>query len=263
VIDSIIDGSKVKNETQQMKDFWSAVGVDKRQAIDALASVIRGLDKAQSNMISNLESIGKGKVRDGLAILVEWLRKLKDEAAVAVEVLNQKWKSVGDTLGNVASTISDMGVIIGNSTESSARKVTALISQSISGVSRLLDVYTDYQKRMKVIESLGAAGAGLAAGAQLAAATGGLSAAISIAAGIITLLRSGKEEKRDLQAEFLPDDAGKRISPDYGQAKTIYQKVSLSNMFQWLDPSQLSIRVQKDITMMVFNGLKELQETEG
>jgi hypothetical protein len=77
------------------------------------------------------------------------------------------------------------------------------------------------------------------------------------------MFKEQEEDERRLDEEFLPDDAARRVAQDFGQSRVINQRITLTVPFQLLDPSQLTEAVQRRITLMVRDQLRELEQTQG
>lgn len=259
-INNLISDSNLPEEQRKVEAFWNSLaGTDKEQIIAELVRRIKEIRTERDNMVSNLEDIGFSDLGILYQQIQTWFETLKKESEAAEIAVGIKMASIADSLDFAAQSFVNFADIISDEMDSAAQRIGNTFSTVLNMVANFTDLLHNYKMKMREIQDIGGQsilqllsrvsfGFGI-----VGLVTGGI-------ASIVNIFRDAKREKERLEQEFLPPDVSERLSPDYGQARVINQRISLNVPFNILEPSQLTEAVQRRIAQMVYEQIKELQK---
>ena len=181
----------------------------------------------------------------------DMMDKLSKDASRDLKIMKKKFEDASIAANNFASILSDISSLMEDD-DSSKKMVASLgfVSKAISGIVQELG---DMSKAWKKGE-LDAFGA--------VASISGIIATIITAVSSIAGLDRDKQIS-PLQEEFLSPEQAGRLSPDYGQARVVYNNNSLATSFQFLDVSQLTPHTQRNIAEGFADELAEILKSRG
>ena len=165
------------------------------------------------------------------------------------------WANIAERAGSI---MSDLAFIIGNEFSEGVQQAI----DSIDLISNSVAQFIDELGRLQVAQKQ--ATFDWVSFAAIDPVLGIIAAGASLIRGLISIFRKQKEDAlKPLSEEILPEDVTRRIAPDFGQARVINQRITLTPIFQFLEASQLSAAQQRNLAFVIFDELRELQQAEG
>jgi TP901 family phage tail tape measure protein len=243
--------------------LFEGVKDDTREAIKSIfnrmVADIRELGEGPASVMQAVLTAGYDEVFAIIGIHQDELTEKAEQTRLAIRKMSlemQWWAKISHQTGEI---LADLTYLIGNEFSDGVQQTIATIEVLADGVSRLAKEFEELKRQMLTFEafsflSLGGISSLLGIGA----------AVIGIARQITSIFRKEEEEQlKPLSDEFLPEDATRRIAPDFGQARVVNQRITLSPIFQFLEASQLSAAQQRNLAFTIFDELQELQQVEG
>lgn len=248
------------DELKQLKEFEDAIG-GRQEAYNLFIKKVRELRRESEKLERFFASLGiditKGKIgikSEELDESIDAIRKYRVEIETELGIIADSFANTGDIIVDITDIIVDQN-------NRAAQNMAATASEVLNMTSRLMDIYLTYRQ---TVSSLQAQGLSHLLGLNQ---MGAVLAGVSIVAGAISAIKGifsrAEEDKNALQQEFLPSDSAARVSADYGQARVINQRISLTPVFQFLDPSQLNEAQQRNLAVAIYDNLLELEKEAG
>jgi TP901 family phage tail tape measure protein len=248
-------------EEKRLHEFEDLVSAQKGQVISVFIGKIKELRRELKDLLREFMVEGTGITKDKVAIEAEDLDEARDDLRKYRIELETELGIISDSLANTGDAIVDFTDVLISENNRAARNIAATVQEVLHMTSRLISMYVTYRQ---TISSLRAEGLTHLLGLNQ---MGAVIAGVAIVAGALSAIKSifvkQEEDKVDLQQEFLPSDAAARVSADYGQARVINQRISLTPVFQFLDPSQLTEAMQRNLAVMIYDNILELEKEAG
>jgi len=220
-------------------------------AVDAWAQYQQNVDKSTEGVKRSIEE----KLNRTLDESNERIRLLADTYKQAMLEIQTESDAIAATADEISNIFQQIKAFTGDEEK---EKMLGFFSSVADAVSGLINIYTQYIIALEQVETQAA---------RTALAVNAIFGVVGIAVGLAGAIKSafGKEEERraPLQQEYLDEQNSRAVSPDYGQARVINNRITLVPTFQLLDARQLSADQQRDIAEMIFDELQELQKANG
>jgi hypothetical protein len=209
----------------------------------------------------NFSNVMKQAFFDTHAMYAEQASALREIASVidgiATLTENEHKKALAKTLSTTLSTVA--GII---NIWSEYQKIVVSTAGTIADADRVLAASTNAAERASAGIAKAAAQSAKAAAA-MRSTLGVIGLVLQAGIAIYSLFKDEEQQRNKLDQEFLDEQATRAISPDYGQARVVNNRITLNPVIQFLDISQLTEDVQRRIAMGLWDNLKEIEKTFG
>ena len=164
--------------------------------------------------------------------------------------MKKQFENVSIVANNFASILDDISSMMKDDT--GAKAMVANLGLVLKAISKVTQEIGDMAEEWKKGE-LGALQA-------MTSISGIISALVTV---VSSWASAEAPAVSPLQQEFLSPEQAGRLSPDYGQARVVYNNNSLATSFQFLDVSQLTPHTQRSIAEGFADELAEILKSRG
>ena len=228
---------RLKEEYQSLRD----------QGISVMADLTRSATMTTDEWTKRFAEYLKSRVSDSI-------NKANDDLRALIETEREAKRIISDEIrlyGEFTSTVSDIFGNLATLAQDHDNRVLKSISSVGSSLARGITAWADYSQSAKTAMDQ----------ANLSLSIFNL--ILLTANAIIDIFSKEERKKTTLEPEFLASQDARTVSPDYGQARVINNRITLAPVFQLLDPSQLSSDVQRRIANELIDEIQELLKANG
>ena len=228
---------RLKEEYQSLRD----------QGISVMADLTRSATMTTDEWTKRFAEYLKSRVSDSI-------NKANDDLRALIETEREAKRIISDEIrlyGEFTSIVSDIFGNLATLAQDHDNRVLKSISSVGSSLARGITAWADYSQSAKTAMDQ----------ANLSLSIFNL--ILLTANAIIDIFSKEERKKTTLEPEFLASQDARTVSPDYGQARVINNRITLAPVFQLLDPSQLSSDVQRRIANELIDEIQELLKANG
>jgi TP901 family phage tail tape measure protein len=248
---------ETNEKMRELKVLVRAAFSDLQFAIDAQVESFRTI----ANIIDDLAELTGNKQKESLAALLSTTLNTLGSLITVWSDYKNTVNSTALTVKQATDTIAEASSRQAEASTEAARAAFALMSEKEKEV-ELLNQASDATLSAAAASSKAAAESAAAA-AKISATLAVLGLVISATVAIVSLFKKDEEDRNELQQEFLDQEAVRAVSPDYGQARVVNNRITLVPTFQLLDPTQLTADAQRRIALTIFDELQEIEKSLG
>jgi TP901 family phage tail tape measure protein len=255
-IDALLSNRKL---SQNEKDFIEELKLENDRLRETVINeMIAAWKRLQSEIDSETEKTKesiKNNIREQLDLANQDIEDLGQTAKQVFQDMTTRFDALSESFRIMSQIIAELETLTGDEQK---QRLIELGQVTFNTVSRIIDIWLEYQITMNAVEAASARAA-----VKIAATLGVIGVLITAAAALVSIFKSQEEERNQLQQEFLDQNAQRAISPDYGQARVVNNRITLNPQFQLLDPRQLTPDLQRNIALTIFDEFQEIQKTFG
>ncbi len=252
------------------KDGKNAITENEEKSVALLNETNEGLRFKQLNdqrafdekTLQEIENMTRKELQIALDAALKRVQIAKDEARDILNTTREIARQVAIQYGGIADSFAIVSKIFRDLQDLTGAKfkqdILEMGSIVFSTVSKMIDAWMAYTAAMDLATSDSAKAA-----VKMAFTFGKIGLIIAAITAIISLFKSQEPDRNVLQQEFLDQESVRAVSPDYGQARVVNNRITLIPTFQFLDARQLTPDVQRQLALAIFDELQEIEKSFG
>jgi hypothetical protein len=256
-----LQGNTLQVENDAFESFTKALGPEKLKAVQEAIKTVTAVNKDYLKVMEAVQRLSNSYIGDPITVEVENADASAKKLTESISDLREQFDLISESVGITTELLQNFILLVGNEAADSIQTVVNVVGILGSTTQRVID---DLRILREETEKNKVAASDFVNFAKSVATFDIVGAIFGGIVGIANAVRAlRREEQRTLEEEFLGDDVTRQIASDFGQARVINNRISLTPNFNFLDPSQLTQARQRDLAETIYDEIIDIAKSKG